>query len=186
MTLAGPTARSYAFGVRALALAAAVLAGVPAAAGAAEPAPALERRRQEIARALVRIGAEIQREVARGDVAALLARVPDEGLRCGGRVVPKARVARDLRAPGSWLHGVFFGGPGYAPPARTPPSLAALFERHPQIAVLVSFQRDPREGPEGRPCIDFRAEGVGTPGAPLCFVERGGRWWFVESLYPCG
>lgn len=181
--VAGPRRAGYGWSVRALAVVAAL--ALSASTGAEAPA-ALERRREEIARALVKIGAEIQREVVRGDVAALLARIPEEGLRCGGRIVPKARVARDLRAPGSWLHGVFFGGPGYAPPARTPPSLAELFARHAEIAVLVSFVRDPSAGPTGRPCLDFRVEGVGTPGAPLCFLERGGRFWLTESLYPCG
>jgi hypothetical protein len=173
--------------VRALAL---VLAVLPAAVlGAESPRPdrpdEVERRREAIARDLVGVGASIQREIERGDVPALLARVPDDGLRCGPRRVPKARVARDLRAQGSWLHGVFFGGPGYAPPPRTPPSLAALFASAREIAVVVSFRPDARAGAVGRPCLDFRAPDVGTPGAPLCFEQRGGRWWFTESLYPC-
>jgi hypothetical protein len=175
-----------------LALVAAAAAGSPPAPARAaastpeKPASGLDRRREAIARELVRLGAALQAEIERGDVAALVARVPPEGLRCRGRTVPKARVARDLAAPGSWLHGVFFGGPGYAPGARTPPSLAALFRSGREIAVLVSFQRDPRAGPAGRPCLDFRAKDVGTPGAPLCFEQRAGRWWFTESLYPCG
>lgn len=186
--VARPPAPPYRSGVRALALALAV--ALPAVAlGAGERAPgvpeAVERRREAIARDLVRMGAAIQREIERGDVPALLARVPDDGLRCGPRKVPKARVARDLRAPASWLHGVFFGGPGYAPPPRTPPSLAALFASAREIAVVVSFHPDARAGPVGRPCLDFRAQDHGTPGAPLCFEKRGGRWWFTESLYPC-
>lgn len=191
--VASSLARSYVALVRALRLAAVL---VPLLAAAAPPARApgkpaekptpLERRREAIARALVRLGAELQREVERRDVAALVARVPAGGLRCGLRTVPKERVARDLRSSTTWLHGVFFGGPGYAPPPNTPASLAALFASGREIAVLVSFQEDARAGPAGRPCLDFRAEGVGTPGAPLCFEERGGRWWFTESLYPCG
>jgi hypothetical protein len=182
--------RAYRTGVRALVLALVVAsaAGSPAPAGkAASPGEsALDGRREAIARELLRLGAALQAATERGDVAALVARVPEDGLRCRGRRVPKARVARDLSAPGSWLHGVFFGGPGYAPGPRTPPSLAALFRSGREVAIVVSFQRDPRAGPAGRPCLDYRAKDVGTPGAPLCFEERGGRWWFTESLYPCG
>jgi hypothetical protein len=168
----------------ALALAAAPIA--PAAASPAGPEQALEKRRAGIAEELIRLGAAIQREIERGDVEALVARVPPDGLRCGGRVVPRARVARDLRAPGSWLHGFFFGGPA-APDARGQPgSLRALFAAAPEIAVLVAFRRDARAGPVGRPCLDFRAKRLATPGAPLCFEARDGRWWFTESLYPCG
>lgn len=176
--------------MRALALALLVLAGAATAAPAREAArgepPAVERRRAAIAQELVRVAGAIRREVERGDVAALLARVPDAGLRCRGRLVPKARVARDLAAPESWLHGVFFGGPGHAPRAGAAPSLAALFRARAEVAVVVTFQPDPRAGAAGRPCIDFRAEGLATPGAPICFEERGGRWWVTESLYPCG
>jgi hypothetical protein len=199
--------------VRALALVLAVAAPLASAHGAEKPGPAgaaakpaaprhdpakepppkaaaapatLDQQREAIARALLRVAAEIQREIERGDVTALLARVPEEGLRCGGRVVPKAKVARDLRSTSSWLHGVFFGGPGYAPPPNTPASLAALFATGRDVAVLVTFQEDPGAGLAGRPCIDYRVEKLGTPGAPLCFVERGGRWWLTESLYPCG
>ncbi len=134
----------------------------------------------------MRVGAELRREVERGDRAALLARVPDAGLRCGDRTVPKAHVARDLAAPDSWLHGVFFGGPGYAPPPGTARSLQALLRGRAEVAVVVSFVRDPRAGELGRPCVDFRVEDVLTPGVPTCFEERGGRWWIVDSLYPCG
>ena len=171
--------------MRAIAAALAVLAALPARAEA--PADdALEERREAIARDLVRVGAEIRREVERGDTAALLARVPDAGLRCGEHTVPKARVARDLASADTWLHGVFFGGPGYAPPAGTAPSLVALLRGSAEVAVVVSFVRDRRAGELGRPCLDFRVEGVGTPGVPICFEQRRGRWWIVESLYPCG
>jgi hypothetical protein len=178
--------------VRALALALLVAAGGAARGAPAEarrapaPAGALERRREAIARELVAVAGALRREVERGDVAALVARVPDAGLRCRGRSIPKARVARDLAARGSWLHGVFFGGPGYAPAAGVAPSLAALFAARAEVAVVVTFQPDARAGAAGRPCVDFRAEGIGTPGAPICFEERGGRWWVTESLYPCG
>jgi hypothetical protein len=151
-----------------------------------ETAEAIERRRAAIARELAPLGAAIRREIERGDAAALLARVPDDGLRCGGRVVPKARVARDLRSERSWLHGVFFGGPGYRPAAGTPASLRELLKAAREVAIAVTFEPDPRAGPPGRPCLDFRAKGVVTPGAPLCFERRGERWWLTESLYPCG
>jgi hypothetical protein len=178
---------AYRTGVRAIAATLAVgLAVAQAPAAAAAPADAaVEKRREAIARELLRVGAELRRAIERGDAAALLARVPDAGLRCGGRTVPKARVARDLGAADSWLRGVFFGGPGYAPPPGTARSLAALL-RGPEVALTVSFAIDRRAGEIGRPCLDFRAEGVGTPGVPICFEERRGRWWIVESLYPCG
>jgi hypothetical protein len=172
-------------GVRAIAAALALLAG--AARAAAPPADdALDRKRAAIAKDLLRLGADLQREIERGDTAALLARVPDAGLRCGDRTLPKAHVARDLASANSWLHGVLFGGPGYAPPPGTAPSLAALLRGPGEVAMVVSFVRDPRAGDVGRPCLDFRVKGVGTPGVPICFEQQGGRWWIVDSLYPCG
>lgn len=173
--------------MRALATA---LAAVLAAAAPAEPrAPsddALEARRERIATELMRVGAALRREVERGDRAALLARVPAAGLRCGDRTVPKAHLARDLAARDSWLHGVLYGGPGFAPPAGTAPSLQALLRGRGEVAMVVSFVRDPGAGAVGRPCLDFHVEGVLTPGVPFCFEERGGKWWIVDSLYPCG
>lgn len=162
-----------------------VLASAPAR--PAEPAgrEALERRRAAIAEELVRVGARIQEEISRGDVDALLARVPAEGLRCSGRIVPRARVERDLRSGASWLRGVLFGGPGYEPPRGAPTSLRAFFAAAREVAVLVAFQRDERAGPVGLPCLDFRSRDLPTPGAPLCFEARDGRWWLTESLYPC-
>jgi len=173
----------------AVALLLALASPAPSAARAAAPpggAEALERRREAIARELLRVGAALRREIERGDVAALVARVPQDGLRCGGRVVPRARVARDLSAPESWLHGVLFGGAGFAPGRGAAASLQALLRSGREIAIAVSFQRDARAGAVGLPCLEFRAKGVVTPGAPLCFEERGGRWWLTESLYPCG
>ncbi|HEY6099527.1 MAG TPA: hypothetical protein VIW03_08860 [Anaeromyxobacter sp.] len=170
-------------------LLAATLVLVPALAGRPESArskEANERRREAIAREMVALATEIRRDIERGDAAALVARVPADGLRCGDRVVPRDRIARDLRSDRSWLHGVLFGGTGYAPPPGTFPSLAALFRSAQEVAVVVSFQPDPRAGPEGRPCLEFRSKASGTPGAPLCFERRGDRWWFAESLYPCG
>ncbi len=165
----------------------AVLAALPARpAPAKTPEDALERKREAIARELVRVGDALRLEIRRRDRAAVLARVPDSGLRCGDRVVPKAHVARDLAAPESWLHGVFFGGPGYGPPPGTAPSLVDLLRGAKDVAIVVSFVRDRRAGEVGRPCIDFRVEGVGTPGVPICFEERAGKWWIVDSLYPCG
>jgi hypothetical protein len=167
-----------------------VIALALAATLAAGPAPGpdpLEARRAEIAAELVRLGGALRREIEAGDVDALLARVPAEGLRCGDRVVPRSRVARDLRSPRSWLRGVFFGGPGFVPPEGVAPSLRALFQGSSEVAVLVAFASGAGAGAGqvGRPCIDFRAKGVGTPGAPLCFEARGGRWLFTQSLYPC-
>jgi hypothetical protein len=154
----------------------------------------LEQRRAEIARELVRLGAELERQIVAQDADALLARVPPDGLRCAGRVVPRAKVARDLRGGvardrrggGTWLHGVFFGGAGAPARPGAPTSLAAFLRSQREVAIIVSFRADPRAGPVGRPCIDYRAKGVATPGAPLCFERRDGRWWFTESLYPCG
>lgn len=152
---------------------------------AAAPAgKALEQKRAAIAREVLQVARSIQGEIERGDAAALLARVPREGLRCGGDLVPRARVERDLRAQGSWLHGVFFGGPGAPAPAGQPGSLRELFARAKEVAVVVAFREDPRVE-TGLPCLDFRARNTVTPGAPICLEKRGGRWWFTESLYPC-
>ncbi len=146
---------------------------------------ALEARRKAIAQQVMQVAAKVQREIEAGDVQALLARVPPEGLRCGGQLVPRPRVEHDLRTQGAWLHSVFFGGPG-APPAATgqPASLRAFFAGATEIAVTVGFREDPRT-PVGMPCVEYVAKNTVTPGAPFCFVERSGRWWFTESLYPC-
>ncbi|WP_242394553.1 hypothetical protein [Anaeromyxobacter oryzisoli] len=150
------------------------------------PADALERRRAAIANEMVRLGAHLEKEIEAADAAAILARVPADGLSCGARVVPRARIARDLRDSSSWLHGVLFGGPGAtAAAAGRPRSLRAFFAAAPEVAVLVAFRRDPRAGPVGRPCLEFRARDLATPGVPFCFEVRGGRWWLTESLYPC-
>lgn len=152
---------------------------------AAAPADkALERRRSEIAREVLAVAGQVQRDIERGDVAALVARVPPEGLRCGGALVPRDRVARDLRAEGSWLHGVVFGGPGAPAQSGQPGSLRELFARAKEVAVVVAFREDARAA-AGMPCFDFRAKDTVTPGAPICLEKRGGKWWFAESLYPC-
>jgi hypothetical protein len=151
---------------------------------APKPPVSLEDQRAGVAKEILALAGKIQREIEAGDVAALVARVPPEGLRCAGQVVPRARVERDLRAEGSWLHGVFFGGPGAAAQEGQPASLKALFSSAKEIAVLVAFREDPRS-PVGIPCADFHAKDTVTPGAPLCFERRGGKWWFTESLYPC-
>jgi hypothetical protein len=170
-----------------------LLAAFLLAAAPGEPRPAegrgresVERRREAVAREIAALGAELRRAIEKHDVAALVARVPEDGLRCGDRMVPRDRVAHDLRNEASWVHGVLFGGSGYSPPPGTAASLAALFRAAPEIALAVSFQQDPRAGPEGRPCLEFRAKGIGTPGPPLCFERRGEAWWLAESLYPCG
>jgi hypothetical protein len=171
---------------RALPLAvAAALALVPAARAAQPPErpDPLDVRREAIAKEILRVGVSLRGQIARGDAQAILDRVPAAGLRCGARVIPRARVERDLRTPGSWLHEVFFGEGG-SPSA--PRSLRAFLGGSGEVAMVVAFRVDPAVGPVGRPCLDFRAKGVATPGAPLCFEQRGGRWWFVESLYPCG
>jgi hypothetical protein len=165
----------------------ALLLLVPVAAAAAAPAQGtVERDRETTARALVRLGGELRDGIVAGDAGAILAHVPPEGLRCGGRIVPRAKVERDLRAPDSWLHGVFFGRAGAAGSRAAPASLAELFREHPRTAIVVGFVPDRRAGPAGRPCLDYRVEGVTTPGAPLCFEARGGRFWLTDSLYPCG
>jgi len=169
--------------VHAAALAALLAAATPPGALSEQR---VEERHAAIAKELVRLGAQLQREIIAENADALLARVPPEGLRCGGRLVPRAKVARDLRGNGTWLHAVFFGGPGASPRPGAPASLAAFLRSAREVAILVSFQRDVSAGPTGRPCIDFRAKDLATPGAPLCFEQRGGRWWFTESLYPCG
>jgi hypothetical protein len=163
-------------------LALAAAAGGTAAGAPAEP---VEQRREEVARELVQLGQELRRAIVAGDTRAIAARVPEDGLRCAGRTVPRAKVLRDLGAPGSWLHETFFGRSG-GTQARSPASLAELLRDVPDVVIAVSFTPDPRAGPLGRPCIDFRAKNVATPGAPLCFEQRAGRWWFTESLYPCG
>jgi len=165
----------------ALALALALAAGPPQdAAGKG----ALEARRAALAREVIRLAPALQREIEAGNAKALLARVPAEGLRCAGRIVPRARVEHDLRTEGAWLHGVLFGGPGAPAAEGQPASLQAFFAAAKEIQVVVGFREDPRT-PVGVPCLDFRARDTVTPGAPFCFEQRGGRWWLVESLYPC-
>lgn len=156
----------------------------PRAPGPPPPTDPLERRRAELAEELVKLGLAIQREIEAGDAAALLARVPADGLRCAGQVVPRARIERQLRRTDSWLHRTILAAPGGAPGAR-PASLRAFFAAAPEVAVLVAFRRDARAGPLGRPCIEYRARDLVAPAAPFCFEARGGRWWFTESLYPC-
>jgi hypothetical protein len=153
----------------------------------APPTDPLERRRAEIADEMVRLGARLQKEIEAGDVAAVLARVPQAGLACGGRIVPRSKVERDLRDTGSWLHGVVFGPPGASPAsAGRATSLRAFFAAAKEVAVVVTFRRDDVAGAVGRPCLDFRARDLPTPGVPFCFVPGGGKWWLTESLYPCG
>lgn len=164
-----------------LAALAAVLAGAP---GTTDRA--LERDRVAIANEMIGLGAAIQRAVERSDTAALLARVPADGLRCGPRRIPRARVRRDLENPRSWLHGMLFGGSGYTPITGGSKSLRAFFAEAKEIAVLVGFQRDGRAGPVGQPCIEYRAPNAPAPVFPLCFERRGDAWWFADSLYPCG
>jgi hypothetical protein len=168
------------------ALAAVLLVAAPAAGPRERGREDAEERRRSVAPEIIALGLEIRREIERHDVAALVARVPPDGLRCGDRLLPRERVARDLQNERSWIHGVLFGGAGYRPPPGTAPSLAALFRSAREIAVAVSFEPDARAGPEGRPCVEYRAKEAATPVAPLCFERRGRRWWLVESLYPCG
>ncbi|ACG75332.1 conserved hypothetical protein [Anaeromyxobacter sp. K] len=173
-----------------LALALALAAG--GGPGGAPPVPVapprqgtLDARREAIAQELLRIGGALQREIEAGDVGAVLARVPAEGLRCAGQVVPRARVERDLREPSRWLHQTLFGAPEGAG-GGAPASLRALLVRAKEVAVMVSFRRDPRAGPVGRPCLEFRARDLVNPAPPFCFEKQGRRWWLTESLYPCG
>lgn len=154
------------------------------AAAPAKDEDALEAKRAAIAKQVVRLAPALQREIEAVDVRALLARVPAEGLRCAGRVVPRARLERDLRSEASWLHGVLFGGPGAVAAPGQPASLRALFAAAKELQVVVAFREDARSA-VGLPCLDFRARDTVTPGAPFCFEERKGRWWIVESFYPC-
>lgn len=165
---------AYRSGVTPLVLAAALAAADP-----------LEASRADVARELLRLAGDLRREIVAGDATALAARVPPDGLRCAGRSVPRAKVLRDLSTPGSWLHDTLFGRPG-APRGAAPSSVAELLRTTPDVAAAVAFVSDPRAAPLGRPCLEFRAAGVVTPGAPLCFERRDGRWWLTESLYPCG
>jgi len=181
---------TYRAGV-ARALLALVLAAAAVGPAAAQRAPAsggdaVEQRRADVARQLLRVGEELRRELLAGDVRALAARVPPDGLRCAGRVIPRARVQRDLATPGSWLHDTLLGAPGARPAQGGQPASVAELLRTPEVAMTVSFVNDPRALPLGRPCLQFRAKDVATPGAPFCFAQRDGRWWFTESLYPCG
>ena len=160
---------------------AALLAALAGSAGArGEP---LDDRREAMAKRLVQLGRELRRAVEAGDASAVLARVPAEGIACGGRTVPRARVERDLRSPGSWLHRTLFGTGGG--PTR-PASLREFFLRVDEVTVEVAFEPDPAAWPPGRGCLTFRARGLSPPTLPLCFVERAGRFWLTESPYPCG
>ena len=71
------------------------------------------------------------------------------------------------------------------PSPRVARSLREFFREAREVAVLVAFRSDTTAGAVGLPCLDYRAPGLGTPGVPLCFEKRAGRWWFTESLYPC-
>jgi hypothetical protein len=152
---------------------------------ASGPEAKAEERRAQIAKQILQLAGQLQREIEAGNVAALVARVPPAGLRCGATRVPRARVEQDLRGEATWLHGVIFGGPGASPAAPgQPASLRALFATAKEIAVLVEFRED--AGSEvGMPCLDYHARDTITPGAPFCFEWRSGKWWFAESLYPC-
>ena len=154
-----------------------------AAAAPASP-EALEQKRADIAREILQLAGRIQREIEASDAAALLARVPPGGIRCGGQVVPRQRVEHDLLASDSWLHAVFFGGPAASAPPGQPASLKELFAVAKEIQVVVAFRADPRSE-IGLPCFDYRVRDTITPGAPLCFERHDGKWWFAQSLYPC-
>jgi hypothetical protein len=175
-----------------------LLAALPTAApsrskgerASAKPAPSagrpLDDQRAAVAQELARVGAALQAEIEAGNVDALAARIPREGLRCGERVLPRDRVLRDLRGPDTWLHGVLFGAPGEAARRGEPTSLRAFLSGAKEVAVLVAFARDARAGPAGRPCLDFRAKDLVNPARSFCFEEQGGTWWLTQSLYPCG
>jgi hypothetical protein len=166
--------------VRALALAALLAAAPDAPATRADP---LDARREAHARRIVALGLDLRREILAGDVAAIAARVPAEGLRCGDRIVPRDRVLRDLRTPSSWVHRTLFGAGTASGP---PPSMREFFRRAGEVAVEVTYEPDPEAGPLGRACLRYRAPKLVAPVLPLCFVERRGAFWLVESLYPCG
>lgn len=170
-------------------LVALALAASPSSSGPSSSPPAttdpLDARRGMMANEVMRLARELRREIETGDVEAISARVPLEGLKCAGQIVPRARVLRDLKDPEAWLHGVLLGGPGYSPPHGVEPSLRTLFADALRVEVVIAFRADESAGPVGIACLDFRANNRGTPGFPLCFVKRAGRFWFTESLYPC-
>jgi hypothetical protein len=143
----------------------------------------VETAREAVARRLVLLGRELRRAVEAGETGALLDRVPPEGIACAGRTVPRARVERDLRSPGSWLHDTLLGAGGAS---GRPASLREFFLRAGEVTVEVAFEPDPAAGHPGRGCLTFRAPGLSPPVLPLCFIERGGRFWLTESPYPCG
>jgi hypothetical protein len=172
-----------------LALALSAPPGKTSPAPAKAPAPAgkattPDDRRAEVAKAVLQEAARIQRDVEAGDLSALLARVPPEGIRCGEATIPRSRVEKDLRTEASWLHSVLLGGPGAPAPQGQPASLRAFFARAKEVQVTVGFREDP--GSElGLPCLQFHARDLAAPGAELCLERREGRWYFVESPYPC-
>ena len=185
----GDASGGYPPPVRALLLAA-VLRAAPGPAGAPDPA---EARREAIARELIRLGSDLRRELEAADAAAIAARVPPEGLRCAGRLVPRRHVMEALSGGGTWLHGILFGGPGYAPPPGEAPSVRDFLVRGGRdVEVAVGFVPDARASPVGRPCLQFRpargrpAHGGPPPELPFCFERRGERWVLTESLFPCG
>ena len=194
MIVARAGARAYRTGVRALVLAlaaASAAAGPPALAADAppadRPASAVERRREAIARELLAVGAALQREIARGDAAAIVGPRPG-----GGPALRRPDGAEGARRAGP-------RGPGELAPRRllrragVRAARRARRRRSRRSSAPAGTWRwwsrsaaIPRAGPTGRPCLELRAKELATPGAPLCFEERGGRWWLTESLYPCG
>jgi hypothetical protein len=149
-------------------------------------ARSLDDQRTAIAQELVRLGATLQAEIEAGNVDAVATRIPQDGLRCGERVLPRERVLRDLRGPDTWLHAVLFGAPNESARRGEPASLRAFLAGAKEVAVLVAFARDARAGPAGRPCLDYRAKDLVNPARPFCFEKQGGTWWLTQSLYPCG
>lgn len=149
-------------------------------AGAPTPDP-LDPRREEIARQMLRIGDQLQRQLAAGSTAGILERVPDTGMLCGDRLVPRARIARDLQGPGNWLHDTLLGGPA----SGGSESLRAFLAASKEVRIAVAFRRDARAGPVGRPCFSYVVPERRMPGVPFCFEARGTRWWLTQSLYPC-
>ncbi|HUL59937.1 MAG TPA: hypothetical protein VLU43_11705 [Anaeromyxobacteraceae bacterium] len=175
--------------MRALLLAA-VLRAAPAASVPPDP---VEERREAVAREMLGLGSEIRRALEAADPAALVARIPPEGLRCAGRIVLRRDVAQALADRGTWLHGALFGGPGYAPAAGAAPSVRDFLLRAGRdVEVEIGFVADRRAAPVGRPCFQFRpargrpAPGGAPPDISFCFERRGAAWLFTESLFPCG
>jgi len=122
----------------------------------------------------------------RGDAAAILALVADEGLRCMEATASRAEVQERLASPGDGLRAAFLDTARLrelhplAPPAV---SLSELFRRGGPRTLEVVFWDRVGEGPWDRPCVEVHAARYRY--APvLCFVRRKGRFRLWRSPEP--